>query len=231
MFRTTFLASVIVMTGLAGALIAAPAPQPAPLKVGTVDLKKCFDKQKYEYVKDVGVELEKFKAGLDAEEAAITAKMAALIEQMRGIPDRNSQLFMDKQKDYKLEEVRKELAQRMNRVRFTDRYAEQTTKIYNEIRHVVSIVGQEEGLDLVFRIEEPQLEDDTSNPETVSQRINHRVVLYGGDRLDITAKVIARLNQEYQKKKAAGAPKVCAKCKKENPAAAEKCTCGEPLPK
>jgi hypothetical protein len=81
-----------------------------------------------------------------------------------------------------------------------------------------------------MRIEEPQLDEDNANLETVSQRINHRVVLYGSDRLDITTKVIERLNQEYQKKKAGGV-KVCAKCKKENPASAEKCSCGEALPK
>ena len=233
MKRGSFVIVAAVAAGVAGAVVAAPCQQqPFVPKVAVVDLKKCFDKAKYEGIKDADAQLEKFRADIEQEQGALTNKMATLAEQMKGIPDKTSNLYLEKLKEFRMTELNLDMVKKINQARFMDRYAEVKTKVYNEVRAVVTTIAQADGYDVVLRIEEPLLDDDAAGgAESVTQRINHRVVLYGSERMDITAKVIEKLNQEYQKKKAA-APKVCQKCKKESPAGSEKCTsCGEAFPK
>ncbi len=233
MKRGSFIIVAAAAAVVAGAVVAAPSPQqPFVPKIAVVDLKKCFDKTKYEGIKDADTQLEKFRAEIEQEQGQLTTKMGTLAEQMKGIPDKASNLYLEKLKEFRMTELNLDMVKKINQARFLDKYAEVKTRVYNEVRAVVTTIAVAEGYDVVFRIEEPQLDDDAgASAEGVTQRINHRVVLYGSDRMDITAKVIERLNQEYQKKKAA-APKACVKCKKESPAGSEKCTsCGEAFPK
>ncbi len=184
-----------------------PKPEPVPtrtdgtLRIAVVDLKKCFDPQKYALVKEMNAQLEKAAAESEQELMALDQKMHNLAEQMKGIPDKTSQLYLEKFKEFRMTELEREMVKRIAQMRLADKRAEVTSKVYNEIRAVVSGIAVQDGYDLVLRVEEPPLEDPSASAELIATRIANRVVLYGGERLDITARVIERLNQEYEKKK------------------------------
>ena len=55
--------------------------------------------------------------------------------------------------------------------------------------------------DLILRVEAPQL--DENDPESPTQRINSRVVLFANESVDITDAVLKVLNADYAKEKAA----------------------------
>jgi hypothetical protein len=79
------------------------------------------------------------------------------------------------------------------------------------------MIAQEQKFDLILRVEAPLLEEQ--DPETVTQRINNRVVLYSHENVDITPLVILRLNAEWAKTKAGGLVSrewECPVCKKKN---------------
>jgi hypothetical protein len=106
---------------------------------------------------------------------------------------------MDKAKDLKIAEIQRELTRRMNQTVLQDRRRELATKVYGGITAAVATIAAHKGYDFVLRMEEPAL--DEAGSETATARIVNRVVLYAGERFDIRARVIERVNQSFEKKK------------------------------
>ncbi len=179
-----------------------PVPPPVRsegLRIAVVDLKKCFDPQKSLWAREFEATLNKVIADMESDLAALDKRIRDLNEQIRGIPDRNSQLFMDKAKDLKIAEIQRELTRRMNQTLLQDRRRELANKVYGEISAAVSLIAVQEGYDFVLRMEEPALDEAVT--ETATARIVNRVVLYAGERFDITGRVIERVNQSFERKK------------------------------
>jgi Skp family chaperone for outer membrane proteins len=214
--KTTMVAVVIGLGATWVAAQGAPPPpeakkaegQDAPKKpesatrIAVVDLKKCFEKSKVEMMKEVDAEFEKARASHQADISQAEKKRGEILDQIRGLPDRSTTLYQEKFKEYKMAELNLDMVKKIGQTRLLDKYGELMQKVYNEVRAAVSKIAEADGYDLVLRVEAPQLEEDTSNPETVGQRIASRVVLHASDKLDITGRVIERMNQEYEKKKA-----------------------------
>jgi Skp family chaperone for outer membrane proteins len=183
---------------------ALPAQEGKAFKLGVVNLRTCFDKEKYERVKDVDVELQKLAEEFAKKLQDIEKEMERLQEQVKGLPP-GSKLRQEKLAQLKRREADLKIERDLGKSLYLDFYGDKKIEIYNEIRRVVDLIGKEQKFDLVLRIEQPLL--DEQDNETVTQRINNRVVLFHAEGLDITAAVVERLNAEYKKAKASGEKK------------------------
>jgi len=169
-------------------------------KLGVVNLRICFDKDKYERVKEVDVELQKLADDYSKRIQEIEKKMVQLKEQIEGLPA-ESKLRADKILQMRRLETDLKFEKEYGKAQYLDFYSDRKIEIYNEIRRVVALIAQEQKFDLILRVESPGLSDQ-QDPENVTQRINNRVVLYSHESVDITSIVLERLNAEYKKQKA-----------------------------
>ena len=83
-------------------------------------------------------------------------------------------------------------------------YTEKKTAIYNEVIKIAATIGKDRGYDLILRAEEAQLDSDLLTEKNITSKIQQRVVLYHAAPLDITEEVIRGLNEEFERRKAAG---------------------------
>lgn len=182
------------------AVLAAAGPVQNSFKLGVVNLKTCFEKDKYERIKDVDADLQRMADDYAKRLKDIEKKMLELRDQIEALP-RESGLRAQKLLDLRRLETDLKFEKEYGRAKYLDYYSDRKMEIYNDIRKVISMIGQEQKFDLILRVEQPLLEEQ--DPETVSQRINNRVVLFHHDSVDITPQVLKRLNEEWAKLKAA----------------------------
>lgn len=198
---------------LTAALVLAAGSSPAvaqdkdksSFKLGVVNLRICFDKDKYERVKEIDTELQKLADDYAKRIQEIEKRMVQLKEQIEGLPA-ESKLRAEKILQMRRYETDLKFEKEYGKAQYLDFYSDRKIEIYNEIRRVVALIAQEQKFDLILRVESPTLSDQ-QDPENVTQRINNRVVLYSHESMDITAIVLERLNAEYKKQKAAGGDK------------------------
>jgi Skp family chaperone for outer membrane proteins len=174
----------------------------APFKLGVVNLRTCFDKDKFERVKEIDADLQKLADEYAKRIQEIEKKMVQLKEQVEGLPP-ESKLRADKILQLRRLETDLKFEKEYGKAQYLDFYSDKKIEIYNEIRRVVDLIAKEQKFDLILRMEAPTLSDQ-QDPENVTQRINNRVVLFHHENVDITTQVIERLNAEYKKQKAAG---------------------------
>jgi Skp family chaperone for outer membrane proteins len=201
------LAAALALAAGSGTAFAEPPPDQdkAPFKLGVVNLRICFDKDKYERVKEIDVELQKLADDYAKRIQEIEKKMVQLKEQIEGLPA-ESKLRAEKILQMRRLETDLKFEKEYGKAQYLDFYSDRKIEIYNEIRRVVTIIAQEQKFDLVLRVESPGVSDQ-QDPENVTQRINNRVVLYSTENMDITNLVLERLNADYKKQKASGGDK------------------------
>jgi Skp family chaperone for outer membrane proteins len=208
-----------VLAAAAGiGLLAAASPQaPAqdgktPFKLGVVNLKTCFEKDKYDRIKEVDVDLQRLADEYARKLKEIEQKILEIQQKIQDIP-RESALRGEKILQLRRLETDHKFEKEYGRAKYLDYYSDKKIEIYNDIRQVVADIAKEQKFDLVLRVEQPLLEEQ--DPETVSQRINNRVVLYHNEGVDITASVVKRLNELWAVQKAkTGGEWICPECKK-----------------
>ena len=168
--------------------------QGAGLKVGVINLKDIFDN--YAKVKD-------FTKKLTEEGKAIEQKVELLNQQLRQLQEKlqapglaDGPTKQDLQLQFMLAKTEQEFLVKSNTERFSRRLGDQTSDFYNEIRKKVEEVAKAEGYDLVFKIDAPEIAGDTSESQ-VTQRINHRPLLYAREGMDFTEKIVKQLNADY----------------------------------
>jgi Skp family chaperone for outer membrane proteins len=181
------------------AVLAAAGPAQNSFKLGVVNLKTCFEKDKYERIKDVDADLQRMADDYAKRLRDIEKRMLELRDQIEALP-RESGLRAQKLLDLRRLETDLKFEKEYGRAKYLDYYSDRKMEIYNDIRRVISMIGHEQKFDLILRVEQPLLEEQ--DPETVSQRINNRVVLFHHDSVDITPQVLKRLNDEWAKQKA-----------------------------
>ena len=208
---------------LAGSVaVAAPAEQagPAALKVGVVNVRSCFEKDKYTRMAASLEELGKLRDELDAQAKALQTKIAALNEQIQAASPKGD-LVVEKVRLRAHAEYDLKLLQEVARRKIRDRVADLETRIYSDLRRVVAQVARTQNLDLVLRVDESRLLEDDADG-SAAQR-SAREVLFHRDALDVTAQVLAALNADWAK------AWTCAACKRK--VADEKCPdCGAKRP-
>src|SRR5579862_7220399 len=145
-------------------------------KLGVVNLRICFDKDKYERVKEIDSDLQKLADEYAKKIQDIEKKMVQLKEQIEGLPA-ESKLRADKILQMRRLEADLKFEKEYGKAQYLDFYSDRKIEIYNEIRRVVALIAQEQKFDLILRVESPTVSDQ-QDPENVTQRINNRVVLY-----------------------------------------------------
>lgn len=203
LWPTLLMATLALLAG--GGAASAQEKEKTNFKFGVVNLRICFDKDKYERVKEIDAELQKLADDYSKRIQEIEKKMVQLKEQIEGLPQ-ESKLRADKILQMRRLETDLKFEKEYGKAQYLDFYSDRKIEIYNEIRRVVGMIAQEQKFDLILRVESPTL-NDQQDPENVTQRINNRVVLYSHESVDITSLVVERLNAEYKKQKAAGGDK------------------------
>jgi Skp family chaperone for outer membrane proteins len=194
--------SALLVLFAAANIASAQEKEKPPFKLGVINLRTCFDKDKVERVKEVDAALQKLADDYAKRIQEIEKKMVQLKDQVEGLPA-ESKLRADKILQMRRLETDLKFEKEYGKAQYLDFYSDKKIEIYSEIRRVVGLIAQEQKYDLVLRIEASTL-SDPQDPENVTQRINNRVVLYSPDSVDITNLVVDRLNVEYRSEKAKG---------------------------
>jgi len=206
---------------LAGGAALAAVEQAAPVhqRIGVVDVRKCFEKEKYTRMAESLEELGRLRDQLSQEAVALQKKIAGLTDDL-AIASPKGDIYVDKLRLRSHAEYDLKLLQEVSRRKLRDRLADLETRVYAEIRRVIAEIARVRNLDLVLRVDEPRLQEE--DPEAAAaQRNASRDVLYHADALDITPQVLARLNADWAK------AWKCEACKRK--VADEKCPdCGAP---
>lgn len=181
------------------ALVLSAAPPPRELKVAVVNLKHCFDSTRYKAVQDAEARYRDYVDKLSREVEQFDKKIKEKDEELKVLQGVGNQdgLQLALQERGLLAYQRKMTAE-FNQQKAMYEYQKIQMDLYNGIRRVIAEYAAAQGYDLVFKVDELQLEE--SSGESVSKRINYRPVLYHNTALDITDKVLEQLNAQYQKK-------------------------------
>ncbi len=207
--------------GAAAALMAVGASHAqeakTSFKLGVVNLKTCFQSDKYERIKEIEEDLKKVAEDYNRKVQELDKRIRELREQRDGL-DRSQRLYEEKSRQIALAETELKITREFGVQRLKSYHTDLRREVFNEIERVIRMIGQEQKCDLVLRVEQPQLEEQ--DEATLSMQIISRVVLYHTEGVDLTPLVLERLNQEWKKQKAASGAAAaeweCPACRKKN---------------
>jgi Skp family chaperone for outer membrane proteins len=190
--RRSFLVGGLTLAGRVKAGGQDPPPGP---KLGVVALRSCFDKTKYARMAELAEDLVKLKNDLDKENRDLQKRIADLSEQMEAAKN-SPELFVDKLRLRAHAEYDLKLQGEVGKRRATARVADVETRVFADVRRIVSELAGDLQLDLVLRVDDVRLPEE--DPQTApGDRIAAREVLFHREALDLTAKVLARLNKDW----------------------------------
>lgn len=164
------------------------------LKIGVVHLSQVFDA--YEKTKQLDAELKADTQTKMADAKVMRDAINSIQKQME-----NKMLSIDKRLDLKeqfavaklrYDMFRKKtmaLAERQQILRISD--------VYKDIRATINAYAQEEGYDLVIRLQTRKQEH--TDIKSLEQEMNFTSILYAGKRVTITQAITDKLNKAYTK--------------------------------
>lgn len=174
---------------------AAPKADRPSLKIGVVDIQKIFDdcKRNVKYREEAFAEQSRFDAETERLSKEIEAQKAGLKMLKPGSSDYLTQFKAMLEKQAKLVARRE-----FNEQRRALKRQQWVEELYKEILQVIGELAEQNTLDLVFEKDEP---DFTLSGDDLMLAIRlHKLLYSGGNCLDITDKVIARLDAEENAK-------------------------------
>ncbi len=183
-------------------------------KLGVVNLRQCFDKTRYERMKDAVGELDREYKNLMDDLQATQKKIIDLkgqIDELKSTMSGTS-IYYDKLRTMKLAEMELETKKKFGEQLYRNREIELYVKIHDEVRGVVRTYGKDHGYDLILRAEGPQLSQD-EDLGTAWQRIQNPLLYNAEGGIDITEEILKLLNAEYLRQKSASQSWDCPKCK------------------
>jgi Skp family chaperone for outer membrane proteins len=178
---------------LAGAWGSPEQGAPGALRIGVVNVRRCFDKEQYARMKEGLEELGKLRDAITREGEELQKKVAALADLMSHTP-RSADLYVEKLRQRAHAEYDLKLLQEVGNRKVRDRLSELELRVQGDIRRVVARVARARQLDLVFRADEPRAPEDDAE---ASGRAATRDLLFHQDSLDITAPVLEGLNADW----------------------------------
>jgi len=178
---------------LAGGLGAPEQGAPAALRVGVVNVRRCFEKDQYVRMKEGLEELGKLRDAITREGEELQKKIAGLADLMNRTP-RNADLYVEKLRQRAHAEYDLKLLQEAGSRKVRDRLSDLELRIHADLRRVVAQVARALRLDLVLRADEPRPQEEEVEAQ---QRAASRDVLFHQESLDVTAPVLERLNADW----------------------------------
>ncbi|MEE9260037.1 MAG: OmpH family outer membrane protein [Candidatus Scalindua sediminis] len=165
-------------------------------KIGVVDISGVFEK--CEKRKDLDQELKNLEKKFQKEINEKRKEIINLDEETQlldlGSESRRKNVDLLERKNVELEGYAKYAERQLLR-----RYKEFFETIYDTVVKEVEAIGIKEGFDLIIKKEEPELK--SGQISDLQFKIGIRTVLYHSKDVDVTSKVIERLNANYLKEK------------------------------
>ena len=206
--RRDFLAGGLALTGRV------EVPEQSGPKLGSVNMRACFDRTKYARMAEMTEDLGKLKSDLNRDLEDLQRKiqtLTGLMEDAKSSPD----LYVEKGRQRGHAEYDLKLLQEVAKRKLSARETEVELRIYGDVRRVVQALAREGGFDLVVRADNPEID--------TAPLIASRDVLFSRETLDLTPRVLERLNADWAK------AWTCGTCKKKT--ADDKCAdCGAKRP-
>jgi Skp family chaperone for outer membrane proteins len=170
-------------------------------KVGVVNLKECFNPEKYDRIRDIDALLRKEFQKYSDSLMEVKKKIDVLQLKLDGLT-REMPLYWEYLGQIKQAETEFEFKKKHGRLQYLQTFNQHQLRVYNEIRRVVALYARDNGFDLVLRVETPSLDPEEDAAPSAAAQIQSRLVLYHSEALDITDDVIQLLKREYLKEKA-----------------------------
>jgi Skp family chaperone for outer membrane proteins len=203
----TLLAAAAVLAVAVAALVSVPAGAQTrpdsvvvaktPTGIRTVDLVKAFNNLTQKT--DGETDIRNLKDKLDKDGKTLNDELEALKKEL--------DLYKSESPEYRVTEEK--LLRKVSDVAAFGEYVERrllleqrlkTLQTYSALRKGVEDYARENGIALVLMTDEPNLLEARSQ-EALLQRISMRKVIYAHESMDITSKVVERLNADYQRQK------------------------------
>lgn len=204
-------AGAFAALALSGGARAQDGPPARALKIAVLNMGDCMEPAKNDHAKDLELRFNVINKEAKDELGRIRKKADDLKGQVENLREsgRGSPLYLQKATEWNLEEARYEIAKKMGTEQLIAARDAFQADIYSEVRKAATLVAQDMKVDLVFRSDEGAFEADKADRSIQKNML--RAVLYNDPSLDITQKVVTRVNEEFRKKK--GVEYTCPKCK------------------
>lgn len=172
---------------------AAPAAAPA---IRTVVLSQCFERDRWTAVADAERQYKEFLEGLNRSIEEEKGRVEGLMKELERMDPKSVEYEVRKAE---IETASAKLNEQQKQARETAvaRYGDVQRSLYKKIRREIEALAAADGYDFVLMAGEPDL--DAESPLAVGQQISRRPVLFCHERFDVTAAVLARLNERYPK--------------------------------
>jgi len=196
---------------LSGGARAQDGPPARALKIAVLNMGDCMEPARNDHAKDLEAKFNVINKEMKDELGRIRQKADVLKSQVDNLKESGptAPLYVQKATEWNLEEARYEIAKKMGTNQLIAARDAFQADIYTEVRKAATLVAQEMKIDLVLRSDEGVFEGDKGDRS--NQKNMLRAVLYNDPSLDITQKVVTRVNEEFRKKKPV--EYTCPKCK------------------
>lgn len=172
-------------------------PRLKDLKIGIVNLKDCFDKEKYRHVRDLENEMNERLEELKKELESLDKEITAIREKMRDVPP-DFDLFQDLRQKLVMKQAQYRAKKDVGETELRELTRKYRGQIYDEVMLVIGRVAKELDLDIVFKADAPPSKEDVEKRGSVEMKMLYRAVLYHSEKLDITKTVLEKLNADYE---------------------------------
>ena len=176
---------------LSGAVAAAAQDAPG-CRVGSVDLRLCFDPARYARVQEVAGDVAALRDRY-AREIREKRKEQADFQDAAAAAPPLSEMYVEKIRKAGHAEYDVKVLQEVSRRRVRELTLDLRSRVYAEILRVTRVVGERMKLHLVLREGEPRLADDDADGLSLMTR----EVLHVGGAVDLTPAVLAQLNADW----------------------------------
>jgi Skp family chaperone for outer membrane proteins len=176
-------------------------PKLGDLKLGIVNLKECFDKERIRHVKileeEINAKREELQKDLENREKEVKAILRKIPEL-----DPNSDLYQEYRRQLVLMNAEMKAKKEVGTAELKEMVRKFRADVYDEVLLAVRQVSVERKLDLVLKADAPPTEDEIEDRGSVEMRLLTRTVLFHADSIDITDDVVKRMNAIWENKQA-----------------------------
>lgn len=178
------------------------SPKLSDLRIGIVNLKDCFDKERVGHVKVLEEEINAKRDELSKDLENREKELKGIISRINDLPS-DSALAQELRRQLVLKNAEFKAKRDVGNAELKEMVRKFRADIYEEVLQAVRIVSTDRKLDLVLKADAPSTEEDVEDKGSVEMRLLTRAVLFHSDSIDITEDVVKKLNQIWDQKKAA----------------------------
>lgn len=190
--RTTAMVALTAVI-LVAAVGMVPSGDSGGTRVAVLNLAQVFDR--YHLTKDLEAKFDEKRRAMQADaqkkQSEIQVKREALSSFKPG-----SQDYKSRRSELTEMQIQFEVWARVNEQELRDSHKQWLLKIYHDVRDAVAEVAEQQSIDVVLTYE--TVTDDAPDSEALRQQLLLEKVFYYEGRLDLTDRVVERVNARYK---------------------------------